>query len=94
MPVVCTLTNTGDAAAGVEAHFRSDVFRLAASVDGRGWSAHLPNALAAIEAGASRPVTIDVAREGDAVRSATLTLRATSESDPARTATVVIRLSK
>jgi M6 family metalloprotease-like protein len=94
-PVVCTLTNTGEpAAAGSGSHFGSDVFRLAAAIEGRGWSVDLPNALAAIEAGGSRPVTLYVARDSQASRSATLTLRAASECDPSRTATAVIKLTK
>jgi CheY-like chemotaxis protein len=52
-PVTFALTNTGGAAAAdAGAHFGSDVYRLSVSVDGRGWTAGLQNALAAVKAGA------------------------------------------
>lgn len=78
-PVTFTLrdgpANGGDAPA-------VDVYRLAVSVEGSGWSARLLNELAAVEAGGSMPVRVYVTRGEDAADAATVTLRATSESDP------------
>jgi M6 family metalloprotease-like protein len=94
-PIAFTLTNTGDAPdRDAGAHFASDVYRLSVSVEGRGWTAKLLNGLAAIEAGASKPVTVYVSRGPGAVRSATIALRATSESDPTKSATVSFEVTR
>jgi len=93
--VAFALSNTGakaDEAAGP--HFGSDVYRLSASVEGRGWSARLPNALAAVKAGSSRAVTVGLSREPGASKTATVTLSATSESDPSKIATAVMRVTR
>ena len=55
------------------------------SIAGEGWSVRLLNALAAVEAGGSVPVTVYVSADPGAAASATLTLTATSESDPSVT---------
>jgi M6 family metalloprotease-like protein len=92
VPVSFTLTNTGRAAA---APFDADVYRMYVSVEGRGWTAHLPNGLAAVKAGESQPVTVIVTREGpNSAKTATVTLRATSESDPAKSASAAVRMSR
>jgi hypothetical protein len=91
-----TLKNTGKAAAvdsavhsrDVSAFVNGDVYRLAVSVDGQGWSVQLQNALAAVRFGESATVPVSVARTPRASRSATITLKATSESDPTKVATV------
>ena len=94
-PVTFTLSNTGAAAdPNAGAHFGADVYRMSVSVDGRGWSVRLPNALAAVKSGASQPVTVFVSREAGASKSATVTLRATSESDPSKSATVAKKISR
>jgi M6 family metalloprotease-like protein len=94
-PVSFALTNSGGAAgADAAAHFGADVFRLSVSVEGQGWTAGLQNALAAVRAGASKPVTVFISRAAGASKSATVTLRATSESDPSKSATAAIKVSR
>jgi M6 family metalloprotease-like protein len=91
VPFPVALTNTG--AAGTKPPFDSDVYRLSVSVEGKGWTAHLPNALAAVRAGESWAVPVVVARDAaKSARTATVTLRATSESDPTRSASVTAKL--
>jgi hypothetical protein len=96
--VVFALKNTGKAPAGdlgaAGAHLNSDVYRLSVSVEGKGWTAQLLNGLAAVEAGATRPVTVYVSREDGSAKSAKVTLRVTSESDPAKTATASVKVSR
>jgi M6 family metalloprotease-like protein len=92
-PLAFALTNTG--AAGTKPPFDSDIIRLSVSVKGQGWTAHLPNALAALRSGASRTVPVVVARDATkSARTATVTLRATSESDPTRGATASVKLTR
>jgi hypothetical protein len=94
-PVTFMLFNTGvktDEAAGP--HFGSDVYRLSVSVEGRGWTARLLNALAAVKIASSSPVAVYVSREPGASKSAAVTLRATSESDPSKFATAAIRVMR
>jgi len=92
VPVSFTLTNTGRAAA---APFDADVYRLSVSVEGRGWTARLPNGLAAAKPGAAQKVTVYVSREGpNSAKTATVTLRATSESDPAKSASAGVKMSR
>jgi M6 family metalloprotease-like protein len=94
-PVAFTLANTGGGAeARAGAHFGADVYRLSVSVEGKGWSASLQNALAAVKTGTTRPVLVYVSRESGAAKSATVTLRATSESDPSKIATAAITVSR
>jgi len=94
-PVSFALSNSGGAAgAGAAAHFSADVYRLSVSVDGQGWTAGLQNALAAVKAGASKPITVFVSRAAGAAKSATVTLRATSESDPSKSASAAIKISR
>lgn len=97
-PVTFTLKNTGQAAgpgsAGPAARSDSDVYRLSVSVEGAGWTVKLLNALAAVKAGESRPVTVYVSREDGSAKSATMTLRATSESDPSKTAITAVKVSR
>ncbi|WP_229810994.1 M6 family metalloprotease domain-containing protein [Streptosporangium pseudovulgare] len=88
------LFNTGRAAgtgAGhpedVRAYLGGDVYRLSATVQGRGWTASLPNALATADFGDRTAVTVNAVRADGGSRLATVTLKATSESDPTRTAT-------
>jgi M6 family metalloprotease-like protein len=101
-PLEFALRNTGTAAPtdpalhpqDVTAFLASDIYRLAVTVEGDGWSAQLLNALAAVEFGASQPVTVYVSRDRDGSPSGTVTLRATSESDPSVTATLVVEVSR
>lgn len=100
--VTFTLTNSGSpAVAGPSTHpddateyLNSDLYRLDVSVSGEGWSARLLNALAAVEAGESRSVTVYVSPEAGSADEPTLTLRATSESDPSKTASVTVSLGR
>jgi len=92
-PVTFALINKAapaPATAGPE--FGSDLYRLAATIDGKGWSAQLTNALAEVKAGGETKITVFVSRESKADKAATVTLRAVSESDPSRilTATAVM----
>jgi len=98
-----TLSNTGQAAgtndpaagpAGAGSYLNHDVYRLSVSVEGKGWTARLLNALAAVKFGAAQPVAVYVSREEGSARSATVTLRATSESDPSKTATATVKVSR
>ncbi len=83
-PVVFTLRNTGAAAnidpathpADAGAFLKSDIYRLSASVEGKGWTVQLLNGLAAVEFGGSRQVTAYVSREPGSSASAKVTLKA------------------
>jgi len=97
-----TLANTGSATPtdpglhprDVNEFLTSDVYRLAVSVDGEGWSGELLNSLAAVKFGETQPVTVFFTHETGAAPSATLTLTATSESDPSKTATATYQVSQ
>ncbi len=101
-PVSFTLLNTGTAEStdpalhpsDANTHLESDIYRLAVSIDGEGWSEQLLNALAAVEFGGSQTVTVYVSQEGGSSATATVTLRATSESDPSVTATSSVQVSR
>lgn len=87
----CTvpLRNTGQGGPG---RHGSDVFRLSASVAGRGWKVRVPNALATARAGSRTSAEVWARPEAGASRRATLRLRATSESDRSVSATGTCRL--
>jgi len=97
-----TLTNSGQAAAteaaahpaDAAAFLNSDVYRLSVAVEGKGWTARLRNALAAVDFGKSSAVEVDTAFDEWSARTAKVTLRATSESDPSRTAEATITVSR
>jgi M6 family metalloprotease-like protein len=91
-PVAFTLTNTGEPGAGTG--FDADVYRLAVSIEGRGWTARLLNEIAAVRAGESEPVTVYVSSESGAAKTAKVTLRAASESDPTKVATAALKVSR
>ena len=101
-PVVFTLRNTGAAAAtdpalhpsDVNAFLKSDLYRLSATVDGKGWTVQLLNGLAAVEFGGSSQVTVYVSNEAGSSSSARVTLKAVSESDPTRSATATAIVAK
>lgn len=88
------LTNSGagTASAGehpenVRRYLNSDVYRLSATVNGAGWAAKVPNALAVAEFGRYVDIPVYAKRTGSGPNSATVRLTATSESDPTKTAT-------
>jgi hypothetical protein len=97
--VTFTLRNTGVAAptdpalhpGDARAYLDSDVYRLSVSVEGEGWSARLPNALAAVPAGESASITVYVTPGSGA---GTVTLQATSESDPSESTTAAWQVGR
>ena len=101
-PVIFTLRNTGAAAdadpaihpADARAFLRSDIFRLSATVEGKGWKVQLLNGLAAVEFGGSSQVNVYVSNEAGSSSSAKVTLKAVSEGDPAKSATVTTAIGK
>ena len=70
----------------VSGQLRSDVYRLSAKTDSRGWSVWLPNQLATAEFGKTVNVTVYAKRESGH-RLAAVRLTAKSESEPAKTDT-------
>lgn len=72
----------------------ADVYRLTASVAGRGWDVQLLNGLAAVKAGSGRKVAVYASAAEESSRSAVVTLRAVSESDRSRSATAAVRVSR
>ncbi len=101
-PVVFTLRNTGAAAnvdpaihpADASAYLKSDVYRLSASVEGKGWAVQLLNGFAAVEIGASRQVAVYVSQQAGSSPSAKVTLKAVSESDPTKSATATATIAR
>ncbi|MBE2317594.1 immune inhibitor A [Solirubrobacter sp. CPCC 204708] len=92
----CTfsLKNTGTAAdlpagvhptAEVAKYFNSDIYRLTATSNTTGWTAHLKNALATAEFGQSVDVPVYIDKVAGAPANGSVTLTATSESDPSKT---------
>ncbi|MFI7421677.1 M6 family metalloprotease domain-containing protein [Nonomuraea sp. NPDC049684] len=86
--------NTGRAAPAqgqhpedVSAYLNSDVYRVKAEVQGKGWTAQVPNALASVAFGKQAPVTVNAVRAPGGDRLARVKLTAVSESDPTKTAT-------
>ena len=64
-----------------------DIYRLSATVSGPGWSADLPNALAAVKFGETQPVAVHISHTGSGQTAGMVTLKAASESDPNRSST-------
>ncbi|MDG4786566.1 M6 family metalloprotease domain-containing protein [Micromonospora sp. WMMD1102] len=96
-----TLTNTGAYAAGGQAHpenvtayLKSDVYRLSATVNGKGWRVELPNALATAGFGKSDTVRVSVGATPSATQTGVVRLTATSESDPTKSVTRQCRVQK
>ncbi|KAF2966094.1 hypothetical protein GQX73_g7457 [Xylaria multiplex] len=95
------LTNSGKYVASdavhpqdLSAYLTSDVYRLSAKVDGRGWRVELPNALAAAGYGEGTAVNVAVGAAANAASSAVVTLTATSESDPTISTTAKCQVRK
>ena len=91
--------NTGKATApagqhpeDVSAYLKSDVYRLAATVEGRAWTTWVPNQLASVEFGESALVPVYAQRGKGGDRLARLRLTATSESDPTKKSTATCQL--
>ncbi|MEV6283733.1 M6 family metalloprotease domain-containing protein [Kribbella sp. NPDC051770] len=88
------LTNTGKTAtpAGqhpedVSKYLTSDVYRLTAKVEGRGWSVNLPNALTTAKTGSTVAVPVQAKYDGRSAALGKVTLTAVSESDPTKKST-------
>jgi M6 family metalloprotease-like protein len=88
------LVNTGRAAPPAGAHpedvrqyLDGDVYRLSATVEGRGWEVSVPNALASADVGGHVQVPVHARRTGSGPVVGKVTLTATSESDPTKRAT-------
>ncbi|KAK5625813.1 hypothetical protein RRF57_001529 [Xylaria bambusicola] len=101
--VACTfeLTNSGEYVDSNAAHpqdlsayLTSDVYRLSAGVDGKGWRVELPNALAVAAYGETTTVNVAVGAAKNAASSAVVTLTATSESDPEVSTTATCQVRK
>jgi hypothetical protein len=75
------LKNTGSALRNASAYMQSDVYRFAVEVDGHGWHAELPNALAAVGYGKSATVGVAVGAGRNAAKSAVISLTAISETN-------------
>jgi M6 family metalloprotease-like protein len=100
----CTFAvrNTGAAAPVVgtphpedaTAFLGNDVYRFTATTGDQGWTAHLPNALAAIPFGGTKQVPVTILRAANASASAAVTLTAVSESDATRTATATCAVTR
>ncbi|GII58752.1 peptidase M6 [Planotetraspora thailandica] len=87
------LFNTGKAAPvqgqpeDVSTYVGSDVYRLKAEVQGKGWTVTTPNALATVKFGDHDSVEVAAQRAAGGSHLATVKLTATSESDPSKKAT-------
>jgi M6 family metalloprotease-like protein len=77
--------NTGRGAQ--DRYLNGDVYRVKATVDGRGWAVDVPNALATAQFGGHVQVPVHATRSGRGPHVATVRLTATSESDPSKKAT-------
>jgi hypothetical protein len=79
----CTFTikNSGKSKKSAPEHLKSDIYRLSAEVEGEGWKAVLPNALATAREGNEVSVTVAVGAEAGAEKQGKVWLTATSESD-------------
>lgn len=93
------LSNKGTFKAGANAtiassFFKSDVYRLSAKVDGRGWKVELPNELATAKIGSSTVAKVAVAADKKASDDAVVTLTVVSESDPSKSATAKCHVEK
>jgi M6 family metalloprotease-like protein len=91
--------NTGKAAAPAGTHpedvskyLNGDVYRVSATVNGRGWTVSVPNALATADFGKYVNVPVHAKKDRSGSRVAEVKLTATSESDPSKktTATCVV----
>lgn len=77
----------------VSRHLNYDLYRLEASIKGRGWKVFLPNALSAVEFGQEKEIIIYVLPSAGCSQKASLSLKASSESQPEKKAEVTVNLS-
>jgi M6 family metalloprotease-like protein len=71
----------------VSKYLNGDVYRVSATVDGRGWTVDLPNALTTAKFGDHVKVPVYAKKSGSGPHVANVKLTATSESDPSKKAT-------
>jgi hypothetical protein len=92
----CTfdLKNNAKGKKSAPEYFHSDIYRLSTEVEGDGWTAELPNALATAEEGRTVTVTVAVGAEKNAVKQGKVWLTATSESDEGVSVTKECKLRK
>jgi hypothetical protein len=88
------LKNNAKGKKGAPEYMRSDIYRLSTEVEGKGWKAELPNALATAEEGKTVTVTVAVGADKDAVRQGKVWLTVTSESDEDVSVTKECKLRK
>jgi hypothetical protein len=69
-------------------YFNSDIYRLTATSNTSGWTAHVKNALATAEFGQSVDVPVYIDKAAGAPATGSVTLNATSESDPSKSMSV------
>jgi hypothetical protein len=92
----CTfdLKNNAKGKKAAPEYMRSDIYRLSTEVEGKGWKAELPNALATAEEGKTVTVTVAVGADKNAVKQGKVWLTATSESDEDVSVTKECKLRK
>lgn len=92
----CTfeLKNNGKGKRDAPDYMHSDVYRLSAEIEGDGWRAELPNALATAEEGQRVSIKVAVGAKKDAAKRGKVFLTATSESDDSVSETKECKLSK
>lgn len=78
----------------MSAYLKSDVYRLSATVAGRGWRVELPNELATADFRKSTTVRVSVGATAAAAETGFVKLTATSESDPTKTVTKPCHVNK
>jgi hypothetical protein len=71
----------------VRAYLNGDVYRVSATVHGRGWTVAVPNALATADFGRTVQVPVHARKGSGAAPVAQVKLTATSESDPSKRST-------
>lgn len=102
VPITFMLKNTGKPAkvegmlhqSNVKPCLDYDVYRISVSVEGKGWTAKILNALSAVEFGKSAEVKVYVGRERNSSRRAALSIKAVSESDSSKAAVASVQLSR
>jgi M6 family metalloprotease-like protein len=101
IPVTFVLKNTGQPTAidqrlhpsDVSRHLNYDLYRLSLTVEGKSWKVALPNALAAVEFGKEKEITVYVLPEANCSKEVFISLIAVSESDPKIADEAKVRLS-
>jgi len=92
----CTfdIKNSGKSKKSAPETMRSDIYRLSAEVEGEGWEAVLPNALATAKEGESVSVGVAVGAGEGAAKQGKVWLTATSESDESVSVRKVCKVRK